>query len=73
MSGIELEIAALYPWIVGVACRMAGDEADGEDLAHDTIIKAIAATKKCLSSPESSLLTSISYPRSVPMLYPKTA
>lgn len=43
MSGIELEIAALYPWIVGVACRMAGDEADGEDLAHDTIIKALLA------------------------------
>lgn len=43
MSVHGLEIASLYPWIVGVACRMAGDEADGEDLAHDTIIKALLA------------------------------
>ena len=43
MSVHGLEIANLYPWIVGVACRMAGDEEDGEDLAHDTIIKALLA------------------------------
>lgn len=41
MSCLGLEIADLYPWVVGVACRMAGDDADGEDLAHDTIIKAL--------------------------------
>lgn len=39
MSEIERDIAALYSWIVGVACRIAGD--DGEDLAHDTIVKAL--------------------------------
>lgn len=41
MSCFEQEVAALYPWIVGVACRMAGDADDGEDLAHDTIVKAL--------------------------------
>lgn len=40
MTTVECEIAALYPWISGVACRMAGD-CDGEDLAHDTIVKAL--------------------------------
>jgi len=41
MSDFEREIDALYSWIRGVACRMAGDDMDGEDLAHDTIIKAL--------------------------------
>ncbi|MBQ7205013.1 MAG: RNA polymerase sigma factor [Muribaculaceae bacterium] len=41
MSEVEREIGALYSWIRGVACRMAGDEFDGEDLAHDTIVKAL--------------------------------
>lgn len=39
MSEVERDIAAIYSWIRGVACRMAG--ADGEDLAHDTIVKAL--------------------------------
>lgn len=41
MSEVEREIGALYSWIRGVACRMAGDVADGEDLAHDTIVRAL--------------------------------
>lgn len=44
MSDIEREIAALYPWIVGVACRMACE--DGEDLAHDTIVKALVHSSR---------------------------
>ena len=50
MSGFEQEIAALYPWVVGVACRMAGDDADGEDLAHDSIVKALLACGRFDSS-----------------------
>lgn len=46
MNGFELEIVDLYPWIVGVACRMAGEDADGEDLAHDTIIKALVNARR---------------------------
>ena len=34
-------IADLYPWIRGVACRISLNEMDGEDLAHDTIAKAL--------------------------------
>lgn len=41
MSDIESEIAHLYSWIRGVACRISCDVMDGEDLAHDTIIKAL--------------------------------
>lgn len=41
MSVVENEIATLYQWIVGVACRMSSCVADGEDLAHDTIVKAL--------------------------------
>lgn len=41
MNGFELELSGLYQWIVGVACRMASEYADGEDLAHDTIVKAL--------------------------------
>ena len=41
MNNIEQEIAHLYSWIRGVACRISCDVMDGEDLAHDTIIKAL--------------------------------
>ena len=41
MSDIESEIAHLYSWIRGVACRISCDVMDGEDLAHDTLIKAL--------------------------------
>ena len=36
---VENEIVSLYPWIVGVACRLSPH--DGEDLAHDTVVKAL--------------------------------
>ena len=41
MSDVERDIAHLYSWVRGVACRMASNAIDGEDLAHDTIIKAL--------------------------------
>lgn len=50
MSCLELEIEAIYPWIVGVACRMASEDADGEDLAHDTIVKALVNSGRYDSS-----------------------
>lgn len=46
MNDTERDIAHLYPWIVGVACRMARDESDGEDLAHDTIVKALLGSSR---------------------------
>lgn len=41
MNDVGEQIAALYSWIRGVACRLSSCVADGEDLAHDTIIKAL--------------------------------
>ena len=41
MKGVGEKIADLYPWIRGVACRISLNEMDGEDLAHDTIVKAL--------------------------------
>lgn len=43
MRLVDEEIAALYSWITGVARRLAGDTARGDDLAHDTILKALCA------------------------------
>lgn len=40
------DITELYTWITGVACRMAGDQFDGEDLAHDTIVKALLNARR---------------------------
>ena len=39
-------IADLYPWIIGVACRLSLCDADGEDLAHDTIVKALLNSRR---------------------------
>lgn len=41
MNGVGEQIVMLYSWIRGVACRLSPSAADGEDLAHDTIIKAL--------------------------------
>ena len=41
MKGVGEKIADLYQWIRGVACRISVSEMDGEDLAHETIVKAL--------------------------------
>jgi len=46
MNGVEREVERLYSWIRAVACRMACDESDGEDLAHDTIVKALVNARR---------------------------
>lgn len=46
MSCIEQEIAHLYSWVRGVACRIASNPMDGEDLAHDTIVKALINARR---------------------------
>ncbi len=46
MNCVEREVERLYLWIRAVACRMACDESDGEDLAHDTIVKALTNARR---------------------------
>lgn len=46
MNVVEKEVERLYSWIMAVASRMARDCADWEDLAHDTIVKALVNAGK---------------------------